>query len=251
MFSILGLALFSATLMAVFSIIATVAKRGEVYDLGWTLTVVFIFLSAYLLLPAKTDFNGLILALVFLWGFKLLGVVLVRLFMLPEDFRYKNVTRHFLAFLFQYISAILFAVPAVFEFVYPGQISWIFWVGFVIAFVSLVLNSLCDIQLTRHRLRGDGTLLTTGFWSISRYPNYLFEVLFWFGVSISQINALNELLALISPVYAWFILSYFSGVPMQEKRRLEKYGGLYKDYAEKVPRIFPTINSLRNLFSKV
>ena len=57
--------------------------------------------------------------------------------------------------------------------------------GIFILFVSVVGQYLADDQLYKHRKsKNNQQVLNTGVWSLTRHPNYLFEITFWYFKNI-------------------------------------------------------------------
>jgi len=79
---------------------------------------------------------------------------------------------------------------------------------------------------------------STGLYSISRHPVYLFCILF-FG--LKPFMDLFHLLFFICSVAYFYIGSYY-----EEKKLIERFGQEYLDYINRVPRIFPV-----KIFNKV
>ena len=84
--------------------------------------------------------------------------------------------------------------------------------------------------------------INTGLWSKSRHPNYLGEVLLWFGIAVMSISSLSgyQYLTLISPVFSYVLIYYVSGVRLLEESAKKKWGHLdsYKEYIKNTPVLF-------------
>ncbi len=224
-------------IITVFGLLVVAFKRGEIFDLGWALAILVSYYSAFL--ATKSNYLGLTLILILVWAVKLLTVIFFRIFHFEQDFRYKDIKNHILAGLFQWVSAVIFALPILLDTRNPGVFRAVFWISYTVAAIALVLNSISDFQLLSHRLKGNKTFLASGMWRLCRYPNYFFELVFWFSISISLVNSNQEFFSLLLPIYLYLILRYFSGIAPQERRRLEKYGEEYKLYCNEVPLLFP------------
>ena len=94
--------------------------------------------------------------------------------------------------------------------------------------------------------------LRTGLWSISRHPNYFGEILLWFGIWLSSsyglwsVNLAAAILGLASPILAFFLLVFVSGIPIAEKREEQMNRGivLYKEYRHRTSPLIPFPPSL-------
>lgn len=86
---------------------------------------------------------------------------------------------------------------------------------------------------------GRNTLLCSGFWGVSRHVNYLGEILEAIGLTLLLGYPARWLLWLY-PLYYVFLL--FTRERADERRCAAKYGELWEEYVERVPRrIIPWI----------
>ena len=89
----------------------------------------------------------------------------------------------------------------------------------------------------------EGKWIDRGLWSYSRHPNYLGEVLLWTGIACFGIPCFTglERFAWISPVFVFLLLTKLSGIPILDRRALERWGddGAYLKYRENTPALFP------------
>ena len=67
---------------------------------------------------------------------------------------------------------------------------------------------------------------SAGLWRWSRHPNYLCEMLVWWGVWAWALQWLEGVqhVAILSPVFVIFILMFVSGIPVVEAAADAKYG---------------------------
>ena len=89
----------------------------------------------------------------------------------------------------------------------------------------------------------EGKWIDRGLWSYSRHPNYLGEILLWTGIACFGIPCFTglERFAWISPVFVFLLLTKLSGIPILDRRALERWGedGAYLKYRENTPALFP------------
>lgn len=101
------------------------------------------------------------------------------------------------------------------------------------------IEAVADAQLRAFRRRAqEGELLATGLWSLSRHPNYLGEILFWWGVALFGLAAGGPVLACLAGAVAVLALFVGVSVPLLDRRSLARRSG-YRAHMEKVPAIFP------------
>lgn len=177
-----------------------------------------------------------------------------------EDFRYKEFRNRFdnnTAFwLFSYISfhliplvALTFGYQPVFEAVndpnFGGFHIYLSLIGFILANVSLLFETVADEQLFLFRIQRDeliknsdlvgNKVINFGLWKYLRHPNYFGEVLFFFSLFIYSYGILRELYLInIIGFTLIFLMFFFFSVPAMETKLLRKYREEYKSYQNSV-----------------
>lgn len=92
--------------------------------------------------------------------------------------------------------------------------------GILISLVAVALELVSDRQAHSFRKENRGKVCNIGLWKSSRHPNYLGEILFWWGLFIIYISvATGEWLTAIGAV-ANTLLFIFVSIPLMEKRQL-------------------------------
>ena len=88
-----------------------------------------------------------------------------------------------------------------------------------------------------------GKWIDRGLWSYSRHPNYLGEILLWTGIACLGIPCFTglERFAWISPAFVFLLSTKLSGIPILDRRALERWGDdeAYQKYRENTPALFP------------
>ena len=75
--------------------------------------------------------------------------------------------------------------------------------------------------------KNKGAFIDVGLWKYIRHPNYLGEIIIWFGIfviSINYINSIFTILSILSPIFVFVLLRFLTGVPQLEQRGEEKWG---------------------------
>ncbi|MEM8932189.1 MAG: DUF1295 domain-containing protein, partial [Acidobacteriota bacterium] len=96
-------------------------------------------------------------------------------------------------------NASFLAMPAFFVAVNPAPaIHWLEAVGFAVALVALMLETVADAQKARFvaRCKAAGErnrVCDVGLWRYSRHPNYFFEWMVWNGLVLMAVPALPHL----------------------------------------------------------
>jgi steroid 5-alpha reductase family enzyme len=107
---------------------------------------------------------------------------------------------------------------------------------------AVIIETIADEQLWRF-VRGKpkaGEILTKGLWAYSRHPNYLGEVLFWWGLFIFALAADARFWWTVIGPAAVTILFVFISIPMMEKRSLSRRPG-YAELTKKIPVFLPRL----------
>jgi steroid 5-alpha reductase family enzyme len=117
-------------------------------------------------------------------------------------------------------------------------------VPLVVTSASIWIEARADFELVRFRASAPDSseTLDTGLWRLCRHPNYLGEVLFWWGLFGFGLAA--------NPAYWWTgvgavaitLLFKYISVPMIDERMLERRPG-YADRMRQVPAMIPRLRS--------
>ncbi len=117
--------------------------------------------------------------------------------------------------------------------------------GGAIWLCGVVLESAADLQKNAAKKKNSHRFVDTGLYRLVRCPNYLGEMVFWTGVLVSGIGALQGIgqwiMALIGYVGIVFVM--FSGARRLEIRQNKNYGKdpEYQQYVKTVPILLPFI----------
>ncbi len=114
------------------------------------------------------------------------------------------------------------------------------YAGAVVLVGSVILVFVADEQMRLFRRDpvNRGKSMTSGLWRYSRHPNYLGEILTWWGLFLfAMANGADYWWTLIGPV-SITVMFLFASIPMIEKRNLEKRRD-YQAYRAKTPVLVP------------
>jgi len=121
----------------------------------------------------------------------------------------------------------------------PLQANIWTWLGFVVCISAATLQLISDTQAHRFRRENRGEVCTVGLWSRSRNPNYLGEILMWWGIYMIFLtigpkdHSWEFILLPAIGALANTCLFVFISISMMEKRQLSNKPG-YADYRKKV-----------------
>ena len=214
-------------------------NNSSVYDPYWSVLpiVVVIYYSIKFGINNITIFY---LIAILLWGIRLtLNWAYTFSNLNHEDWRYKMYKERFprlypiINFLgihyFPTIVVFLCMLPMVFVFNNSSEFSYLIIIGFVISVLAFILQLISDIEMHKFRKKKTHTLINVGLWKYSRHPNYLGEILMWYGVFFMMLAVLPNYYYLFIGALVNMLMFLFISIPMAEKRQSAKEGfDLYK-----------------------
>ena len=130
-------------------------------------------------------------------------------------------------------SIFIFANSQTYTTIYP-----LLLIGGLVFCLGLVIETIADFQLARFKQKSSKEeVLSHGLWAISRHPNYLGEILVWWGLGLIAYQP-STWWVLLSPLLVTLLLRYVSGVPLLEDRYNSNPD--YTAYKKSTPSIFPS-----------
>jgi steroid 5-alpha reductase family enzyme len=102
----------------------------------------------------------------------------------------------------------------------PIRTNIVFKAGCVISIAAAALQWEADRQAHRFRRENPGKVCCTGLWKSSRHPNYLGEILMWWGVAIMYVAFVPSHWYTIFGAVVVTCLFLFISIPMMEKRQM-------------------------------
>ena len=233
--------------MAYANLIATViiyffskfTDNSSVYDPYWG--VAPIMTSFYWLLPnifmgTVSVSQWLVFALVFVWGLRLtLNWMLRWKGFQEEDWRYvaiRSKTKNWywpvsLVGIHLMPTTLIFLGILPLYFVLSNQQEpqmELFFPAVLVLIFAIGLESAADFQLLKFRNaeNNNNRLLRTGVWKSMRHPNYVGEMLFWWGIYLCALSFFPVLWRLFLGPGLITILFYFVSIPMMDNRLKDK-----------------------------
>ncbi len=237
-------------------IVSLVRGDASIIDMFWGGGFALVALAALLTADNTGPLTMATALMVILWGVRLFTHLNIRWRKEgEEDYRYQKMRAHhgdkfwwrslFTVFALQGGLMYLIAMPYMTALYIGGDaaLPGLAVIGLLIAFGGLAMETLADIQLTKFRATanaGSGNLLTDGWWSRTRHPNYFGDALFWWGIYLAIVAATPEAIwTIFAPVLMTYLLVNVSGAAMLERRLIKKPG--YEAYMQRTNRFFPKI----------
>jgi steroid 5-alpha reductase family enzyme len=166
-----------------------------------------------------------------------------------EDFRFpefKNkINNNFLYWIFSFVGLHVFPTAMTFFGVLPlywtlnaGPIQnpFLFYGGIGLSLFGTIIETIADEQLYPYRTGKATGIIEVGLWKYSRHPNYLGEILSWWGFFVTQLGVVYYWPPIFGSVIMYLLFDCYS-VPNMEARNLAKRPA-YAAYQKRVSRLF-------------
>ena len=225
-----------------------VFKNSSVYDPYWSVMPPFMAITAMILAGSFDAINLAAFAIVIIWAVRLTyNWSLTWKDFSEEDWRYadmrKNHKTWFVANLFGVNIMPTFLVffgmlPLLVMALEHATFNWFMLIGAVISIGAICLETVADWQLRNFKKSSSASAVCNkGLWKLSRHPNYLGEILFWWGLYFIQLAILPSFWwTVVGPVFIT-LLFVFASIPMAEKNLASKTD--YADYKKSTSMLIP------------
>ena len=228
-------------------IFSMIFKNASVYDPYWSVQpiviVVFFACGHMITLPSL-----LILISIIYWGIRLTGNWAYTFGGLKyQDWRYTKFENesgkiyplinlagiHLMPTLIVYLCTL----PAVFVIRNELSANAGSVIGMAVCIGAATLQLFSDVQMQRYRKSGENGLIRTGLWKYARHPNYLGEILMWWGVGIQAVSVMPDHWYLLAGALANTIMFFAVSIPLADKRQSQKPG--YAEYKAATRSLLP------------
>ena len=102
---------------------------------------------------------------------------------------------------------------------------------------AAILQGVSDIQMHKFRKNRDAEFNRHGLWKYSRHPNYLGEILMWWGVALAVVCAAPNAWYLAAGALANTVLFLAVSIPMADGRQSRKVG--FAEYKNQTRMLLP------------
>jgi len=205
------------------------------FDLTGSLTYLAVVALTLVTRGSVTSYSLLVAAMVAVWALRLGAFLTTRVRAAGSDTRFDAMKYRFAWFLMtwtlQGLWVLLTAGAALAAITSPEdrQVDALVLLGAAIWVFGFGIEVTADEQKRRFRARPENLnrFIATGLWAKSRHPNYVGEILLWFGVSVAAFPALSgwSMVTLVSPFFVWLLLTRVSGVPLLEASADRRWAG--------------------------
>lgn len=243
----LNLLLADMTATVLTFIFSVIFKNASVYDPYWSVQPIVI-LFCFALTNELTPFRLLLLAAVTFWGVRLTANWAYTFKGLThQDWRYTMLKEqtgvfypiinfvgiHMVPTLIVYSCTL----PAVYAFLNPASLSIGSVVFIYMSVFAAILQGVADIQMHRFARNKTGIFIRQGLWKYSRHPNYLGEILMWWGVGLSVVCAFPHAWYLLAGAFANTLLFLIVSIPMADNKQSRKEG--FDQYKKETRMLLP------------
>jgi steroid 5-alpha reductase family enzyme len=228
-------------------IFSLVFKNSSVYDPYWSVLPIIVVVF-YAIFNGVNLLSLLMLIAICIWGLRLTANWAYTFKNLThQDWRYTMLKEKTGAFypLINFLGIHLFPtlvvygciLPTVFAFqtiLYVNAGSIIF---LCVSLLAVVLQGTADCQMHYYRKHKTTPFIRIGLWKYSRHPNYLGEILMWWGIALSFICACPQMWYLLAGALVNTIMFLVVSVPMADKRQSKKDG--FNEYKKQTFMLLP------------
>lgn len=228
-----------------------IAGNASLYDPYWSVAPLVILPAWLLVRGTSPGLSGvLFLIAVYGWGLRLTYNWANRWQGIGhQDWRYtmlkgKNPGMWFLTNLaginlMPTVLVYLGMTPAYLALYADRPVGLLSWAGFAVCVAAAAIQAVADRQMEDFKKSDppEGRYINTGLWRLSRHPNYLGEVCFWWGIWLMQTGIAPLWWTVIGPA-AISALFVFVSIPMMERHVAGTRPG-YAAYKREVPMLAP------------
>jgi steroid 5-alpha reductase family enzyme len=231
-------------------ITGVVLRNASVYDPYWSVAPPVILTGLAYPFTAVDPGLILLLAAVWFWGVRL-TVNWARTFtnLGIQDWRYDmfrgryprifQLVSFFGINLFPTIVVYLCMLPGI-VFIESGAFNIVTVLGFLVCVSAATLQLVADMQMHRFRRGGNmrGSIIRTGLWKHARHPNYLGEIIMWWGVYVIMLSSSPQSWFLVFGPLVNTLMFLTVSIPMADNRNRNLRPG-FDEYAKETNSLLP------------
>jgi len=222
-------------------------KNASMYDPYWSVAPIFIVFFSLKYFKNYHPLTIILFVVICIWGVRLtLNWAYTFKSLLHQDWRYtmfKNKTGkmyplvNFFGIHLVPTLVVYFALLPALHYIKGDKVNYLSLIGLVISLLATIIQLISDLQLHKFRKNNARTkCINIGLWKYSRHPNYLGEVLMWWGIYIfGLINDLKSYYLIIGAILNTCLFLFIS-IPLQENR-LKTYKENYEEYIKTTSKL--------------
>ena len=128
-------------------------------------------------------------------------------------------------------------LPVVYLLMYAPSFAPISLIGFFISVLAVLLQFFADKQMHAYRKNRTTPFIRVGLWKYSRHPNYLGEILMWWGIAFYAVVTIPSAWWLLAGAIANTALFLTVSIPMADGRQSKKEG--FDEYKKHTRMLLP------------
>lgn len=215
-------------------IFSLIFRNASVYDPYWSVQPIVIL--AFSMCFHKFNLLGILLCCaVFLWGIRLTANWAYTFKGLThQDWRY-TMLHEKTGFFYPVINFVgIHMVPTVIVFfcilpaveaIHCGALfTPVSGLCILLSVFAFTVQGIADVQMHSFKKNGGQGFIRNGLWKHSRHPNYLGEILMWWGIGLACFAAMPDKWYLLSGAFANTCLFLFVSIPLAENHQARKPG---------------------------
>lgn len=226
-------------IQVLFFAFAAIRTSDKVTDLAYGITFVIISLLVFIYYKGYANVVAYIpTILVSTWGMRLALFLFKRIQNLGKDKRFDGIRENFWKFasfwILQTVSIFVITSPILLISIKYSdmKLNLLSIIFAVVSLLGILIEAVADEQKNKFKnsLKKGDHWVDIGLWKYSRHPNYLGELMMWYGIFGFSFPYLNgyEYLSIVSPIFITILLVFVSGIPLLEK----SYDSRFKDNKE-------------------
>ena len=228
-------------------------QNASVYDPYWSVQPIVIGIG-FAISGTPTLAGMILLGVVIVWGIRLTANWAYTFHGLEhQDWRYtmlKEKTGSFYPII-NFIgihmvpTLVVYAcvLPLAFVLHYGTEFNVFSLIFALISLLAVVLQGMSDVQMHRFRkAKSEGKaegFIRVGFWKYSRHPNYLGEIMMWWGIALATWVLMPDRWYLLAGAVLNTLLFTFVSIPMADKRQSKKEG--FEEYKRQTRVLLPIV----------
>lgn len=232
-------------------VMSLILRNASVYDPYWSLQPVVILGLVLFSHPFADPGSLLLYFIVLFWGLRLTGNWAVTFPGLhAQDWRYDQLKQQSGRFfplvnlfgiqLMPTLIVYACTLPGFYFLQNGGGFNVLTLAGLLVSLSGAALELAADAQMLafRHQNPDRSQLIRTGLWKHSRHPNYLGEIMMWWGVFIVSLSTMPSMWLLGTGAVINTLLFLFISIPLAEKH-LASYKTGYAEYKSQTRMLIP------------
>ncbi len=228
-------------------IFSVIFRNASVYDPYWSVQPVVIVL-AFALGNAMDPIKLMMIAVICLWGIRLTANWAYTFHGLGhQDWRYTMLRQNTGIFypIINFVGIHMVptlvvygcVLPAVYVITGSGEGNIAAVLCLLASTMAFTMQGTADVQMHRFRKAGTGGFIRTGLWTYSRHPNYLGEIIMWWGVALAAVAVLGFRWYLVAGAAANTLLFLCVSIPLADGRQSKKPG--FDEYRQQTRMLLP------------